>query len=42
MEGFPLPRTESLAMPEAVPAGGRVRNFKVCRHVNMVSLSMEG
>ena len=25
-------------MPEAVPASGRVRNFKVCGHVNMVSL----
>ena len=24
-------------MPEAVPASGRVRNFKVCGHVNMVS-----
>ena len=24
--------------PEAVPASGRVRNFKVCGHVNMVSL----
>ena len=33
----PLPRTESLAMPEAVPASGRVRNFKVCGHINMVS-----
>ena len=31
------PRTESLAMPEAVPASGRVRNFKVCGNVNMVS-----
>ena len=36
---FPLPWTESLAMPEAVPASGRVRNFKVCGHVNMVSRS---
>ena len=34
---YPLPRTESLAMSEAVPASGRVRNFKVCGHVNMVS-----
>ena len=33
---MPLPRTESLAMPEAVPASGRVRNFTVCGHVNMV------
>ena len=32
-----MPRTESLAMPEAVPVSGRVRNFKVCGHVNMVS-----
>ena len=34
---IPLPWTESLAMPEAVPVSGRVRNFKVCGHVNMVS-----
>ena len=24
-----LPRTESLTMPEAVPASGRVRNFQI-------------
>ena len=35
-------RTESLAMPEGVPASGRVRNFKVCGHVNIVSLVLMG
>ena len=30
----PLPRTQSLATPEAVPVNGRVRNLKVCGHVN--------
>ena len=34
-----LPRTESLAMPEAVPVSGRVRNLKVYGHVNKVSHS---
>ena len=29
-------------MPEAVPASGRVRNFKVCGHVNIVSLVLMG
>ena len=33
----PLPRTESLAMPEAVPASGRVWTVYGYRHVNMVS-----
>ena len=35
--GIPLPRTESLAMPEAVPASGRVWTVYGYRHVNMVS-----
>ena len=30
----PLPRTQSLAMPEAVHASMRVRNLNVCGHVN--------
>ena len=30
----PMPWTESLAMPEAVPVSGRVRNLNVCGHVN--------
>ena len=33
----PLPRTESLAMPEVVPVSGRVRNLKVYGHINKVS-----
>ena len=31
---LPLPRTESLAMPEAVSASGRVRNLNAYGHVN--------
>ena len=34
---FPLLRTESLAMPEAVPASGRVWTLNGYRHVNTVS-----
>ena len=34
-----LPRTESLAMPEAVPVSGRVQNLTVYGQVNKVSLS---
>ena len=33
-----MPRTESLAMPEAVPASGRVWTVYGYRHVNTVSL----
>ena len=32
-----MPRTESLAMTEAVPVSGRVRNVNVYEHVNKVS-----
>ena len=34
------PRTESLAMPESVPANGRVRNFNVYGQVNTFSYQL--
>ena len=34
---IPMPRTESLAMPEAVPMRGCVKNLNVYGHINKVS-----